>query len=139
MANQLLILELSSVGQILDGTVGATFNKLIGQAVADLKARMTDKKPRKLAVEIALTPKITAHFDEITKTTHTELVGVAVKISFDLKVPKRHTIEVDCGIDHKNQLLHNLHAPFNHQQQTLLADDDPATVSFDRKTAAAGG
>lgn len=135
---QLVFLELSSAGELLQGGVGAQFNKLIAQAVADIRARLTDKKARKINLEIAMIPKTESTYDEITKTTHTELVGVGVTFAMDIKVPKRQTMSIDCGIDTQNRLLHNPLSPANHAQTVLLKSDDPHTVKMDRKTAAGG-
>lgn len=135
---QLVFLELSSAGELLQGGVGAQFNKLIAQAVADIRARLNDKKARKINLEISMVPKTESTFDEVTKTTHTELIGVGVTFAFDIKVPKRQTMSIDCGIDDRNRLLHNPHSPANHAQTVLLKADDPHTVKMDRKTAAGG-
>jgi hypothetical protein len=136
---QLQFLELTSAGALLQGAVGLQFNKLLGQAVADIQARPTDKKGRKITVQLELTPKTDGHFDERTKTTIHELTGVDVQFAFDIKVPKRQTIKIDCGVDANGRLVHNPHSPTNHAQTVFLGDDEAeALEARDRKSKAAG-
>lgn len=128
--DQLVIFEMSTMGELLNGGIGNVLNKLLGQVVSDIKARMTDKKARKITVGLAFVPKVEAHYDEITKQTTYELLGIDVEFEYDIKVPKRKSLKIDCGVDARGRLVVNPHSPFNHAQQTFVGEDEPNTLTM---------
>jgi hypothetical protein len=141
MADQLVIFEMSTMGELLNGGIGNVLNKLMGQVVGDIKARMTDKKARKITIGLSFVPDVEAHYDEITKQTSHELRGIKVVFEYDIKVPKRTSLQIDCGVDANGRLLVNPNSPLNHAQQTFVDDaDDANTIIIPpvRKVASAG-
>ncbi len=121
MASELSEFSLENLALLDDGLVVRQVALLIRSAVADIKSRPGEKRPRKIQIQVELTPKTVREEDEDGQRVHTLLTGVAMKVGLDCKLPNRKTLEYDLGVaGSQDRLLFNPNSPYDHRQKTLF-------------------
>lgn len=118
MELNLVELNLATIQQLQDGAVFQQAQKLIQQAVADCESRLTEKRPRKVVIQLEIEP-VTALVDIDEENTKRVLEGVKLRLQMDIKCPTRKTMEFDCGVGEGHSLLFNPENPHNHRQAGL--------------------
>lgn len=124
-------LDLESLKNLQDGAALKQFMALMETAVRDIKNRPGDERSRKVVLSFELSPKsewIEDPADDTRKMI--ALRGVGLKISMDAKLPSRHTVEYDCGVNDKDRLVFNPISPLNHLAPTLPFGNEEGTVQF---------
>lgn len=121
-------LSLTTLQELGEGNAFRQVQALLHQAVADCKNRMTEKRARKLVIQLELSPRVRQE-DYGDNQSRMVLDGVSLKIQMDLKQPSRKTLEYDCGITESNGLVFNPASPHNHRQMTLPIADEQPTVA----------
>lgn len=121
-------LNLTSLEELGEGAAFRQVQILMAQAVADVRSRPGEKKPRKLTVQFELSPRV--RLEEYGEgQVRTILDAIALKLRMNVTCPPRETLEYDCGFTDKNSLVFNPEAPHNHRQVNLPEDDEnPATA-----------
>ena len=120
MALSLERLSLESLAELDNGIAVKQFLRLLEQAQADIKSRPGEKRPRKIQIQLSLTPKTVIERDDELGTTETILTGCALGIFLDVKLPNRRTLEYDLGVGVDGALFFNPNSPFDHRQPTLF-------------------
>src|SRR5690349_19047350 len=128
MEINLIELNLATIQQLQDGAVFQQAQKLIQAAVADCESRISEKRPRKIVLQLEIEP-VTRLEDIDEEHTRRVLDGVKLRIQMDIKCPTRKTIEFDCGVGENHSLLFNPDNAHNHRQAGLpLTFEGEATV-----------
>lgn len=113
-------LTLENLAKLQDGAAVAQLMQLIEQAVRDVENRPGDKRARKVILQLEISPKaqwIDDPADENRKIIH--LHGAGLTIKMDARLPSRHTIQYDCGVNEHHRLVFNPDSPQAHLQPTL--------------------
>lgn len=153
MSHVVLKLDMETLKQLGGGAAFLQIQKLLEQAVFDIKSRPGDKRARKVVLALELTPKTHNETSEDGLSKQLHLDGVSTKLHMDVKLPPRRTIEFDMGVSDNNELLFNPYCPANWRQSTLPtldaesnppshADsdaDDPSVLQMDGKARAVRG
>lgn len=118
MELNLVELNLATIEQLQDGAIFQQVQKLIAQAVTDCENRISEKRPRKIVLQLEIEPMTRS--EEIDEThSRRVLDGVKLRLQMDIKCPTRKTIEFDCGVGDGHVLLFNPDNPHNHRQAPL--------------------
>lgn len=128
MALSLEELNFQTLDLLDDGVAVKQCMKLIQQALADIKSRPGEKRPRKVLMQLDLTPKVVIERDDETGHSETTLVGVGLQIKMDCRMPNRGTLQYDLGIS-GDRLVFNRNSPLDHRQPTLFDADDRRVVN----------
>lgn len=125
----LIELNLSTLQQLQGGAVFQQAQRLIQQAVADCENRVSEKRPRKVVIQLEVEP--VTRLEQIDEEhTRRVLDGVKLRLQMDVKCPTRKTIEFDCGVGEGHALLFNPENPHNHRQAALpmTFDSEPREI-----------
>ena len=127
----LLDFDLETLRQLGNGAVFNQIMRLIEQCVDDCQRRPGEKRPRKVMIQLNISPKShdEAGIDEDTVRKVAD--GIELMVTADNKLPNRKSMSFDCGIGPGNKILFNPYNPVNHRQL-------PLPVVLDQKQAAAG-
>lgn len=113
-------LSLENLHTLDSGAAVKQFLRLLEQAQVDINSRPGEKRPRKIKIELSLTPKTVTEVDEDTGHGRTSLIGAAMSIQLDIKLPNRRTLEYDLGFSADGALVFNRESPFDFRQPTLF-------------------
>lgn len=113
-------LSLDSLKELDMGKVQMAFNHELTRTVKDCVDRPGDTNPRKVAIELSLTP-------QIDKDTG-QCEGVHGEFKVRSKTPDRVSKVYDFGLNKKGQLYFNAESPENHRQYGLGEMDSEGTV-----------
>lgn len=128
MALSLEELNFQTLDLLDDGVAVKQCMKLIQQALADIKSRPGEKRPRKVMLQLNLTPKVLTEVDEDAGRIERILTGVGLEIKMDVRLPNRGTLTYDMGIN-GDRLVFNRNSPFDHRQPTLFDADDSRVIN----------
>lgn len=128
-ANNLIEFDLASLAELGDGHAFRQVQILLAQAVLDCRSRPLEKGARKMTVQFELAPRVRQEDYGEQGQTRTVLDGITLKIKMDVRCPARQTLDYDCGVTEKNQLVFNPQDAYNHRAVTLPEDDEEAAVA----------
>ena len=118
MPHQLLRLSLQNISQLDSGLAMEMFQGNLRRAVKDCLDRPTDRRARKVTLQVNLTP-VTEIRGNIV-----DCDGAKGVFLCKAKLPDFESREVDFGVQQSGELLFNPDSPQNHKQMTLLDDGD---------------
>lgn len=104
-------LTLETLKDLDSAKTNAIFNAHLKRCVADCHDRPADEKPRKVVMEVTLTPVL----DKVTM----DCEEVQVQIHVTDSIPKHRTKVYSMGINRAGALLFNPDSPNNVNQGTL--------------------
>jgi len=117
----LKVLNLDTLKDLDLGRVGVGFGRLLEQAVRDCLDRPSDKRARKLTLQLAIKPKAEIVGNSIS------CEGASGVAQLKLKLPDYETQEVDFGVRENGRLVFSEDSPTNHRQATLgFGEEDDA-------------
>lgn len=143
-------LSFSTFAELGNGALDQQVQRLLRAAVLDMQNRPGEKKPRKVSINLILTPKTHAEINPITERTEIVLDGAGLKFGCNFVPPPRQTPEYDVGFSAENEVLFNPHNAHDHRQRHFpVMDEVPNTLQMstvdvrnvprDGRSAAAGG
>jgi hypothetical protein len=112
-------LSLETLKDVDYGKPGALFTNLIRQAVRDILDRPGERHPRKVTLQLEITPLVLQDGD---------VIDAEVLFSGKTSLPPYHTAARPMAIDRQGHLVFSTDAPDNPRQKTL---DETATTSTD--------
>lgn len=128
MEINLIELDLTTLKELQNGAVFQQVQRLIAAAVTDCENRPSEKRPRKVILQLELEP--TTRVEEVDERNHRVVLdGIKLNLQMDIKCPTRKSIQFDCGVGSGHTLLFNPDSPHNHKQAPLpLTFEGSATV-----------
>jgi hypothetical protein len=118
-SEQLLQLDFSTFQDLGNGAVAKQIQRLIEKAAADMHARPSDKRPRKVRITLEMKPKTHVEDDPIQEREVVVVDGCALRVGFNLVTPDYKSREYDCGFDQDHNILFNPHSPNDHRQRAF--------------------
>lgn len=106
-----------SLASLADIPSGQQFERLLAQAIDDVRRRPGDKRKRKVGLMITIEPKTEIENLE-GGGTELHLTGMEMSLESKISFPSRGPIKYDCGISGE-RLIFNPECPYNHRQKSL--------------------
>ena len=111
-------LSLESIKELDGGAAMQTFQTAVQRAVKDCIDRPGDKRPRKVVLQLAITPVPVIQGNVI------DCDGAKGAFQCKVKIPDWETRTVDFGVQNSGDLIFNPDSPHDHRQTTMLAEDE---------------
>lgn len=124
----LLFLDLATLKDLDNGKPAIAFRRAVEDCVKDCSDRPTEKRDRKVTLELLLTP-VPAEDPEFEGTFRA--CGVTGEFKIKSSIPNRQTRPYSFGLDKNGRLFFSQESPSN-VSQTTFEDVDPATGLVDR-------
>lgn len=112
-----LILTLDTIQHLDMGKAALTFDDCLHRGVRDCIERPGDKRPRKVEMQLTLTPLTEIHGKSIS------CEGAKGVFVIRVTVPNYQTGEVDFGVRNTGALIFSPENPHDHRQTSLIEED----------------
>jgi hypothetical protein len=126
----LLLLDLATLKDLDGGKPAIAFRRAVEDCVKDCADRPTERRSRKVTLELVLTP-VPAEDPEFEGSFHAD--GATGEFKIKSAIPNRQTRPYSFGMDRNGRLFFSTESPAN-VKQTTFADVDPETGLVDRGT-----
>jgi hypothetical protein len=124
----LLLFDLQNLKDLDGGKAMRAFRRLVEEFVADCTDRPLEDRPRKVVMELQLTP-VAAEDPEFEDTLRTK--GLTATFNLNAVIPDRRTRPYSLGLDPKGRPYFSSESPENFEQ-TTFDDLNPDTGKVDR-------
>ena len=117
----LIYMDLATLKDLDNGKAAIAFRRAVEDAVRDCQSRPLEERPRKIALELCLTP-VAGEDPEFENTMRCE--GVTGEFKIKTTVPNQQTKPYSFGLDRQGRLFFSENSPTNVNQATI-DDVDP--------------
>ncbi len=117
MSHRLSRLSLETLGTLQFGAAEAAFSRLLKQAVMDCLDRPGVKTPRKVILQLDVSPIARVDGNTI------DCEAANGVITLRAKIPNYETDQISFGVQQSGDLFFNPDCPENHRQQSFLGDE----------------